>query len=386
MKQINHKQFRKLLKVYYEKIDDKGRKIPLLAYGTFGVGKSAVILDTAREIATEKGKEFYEWNKISSEVKDEITKNPENKFVMIDIRLSEYDTSDIKGLPDFKGESSIIWKSPVWAKLLSNENSDGLILFDEINLASPMVISSVYKILYDRIINEDKIGSNWFIVGCGNTSEDRAYTHELSPPVRDRGGEVILTPSSVENWIDDFAIPNQIDTRIIGFLSWKPTYLHSVDFEGEQKYTTERGWARLNSLIRDVKSQEDLELISGTAIGEGIAREFCAFTKLKEGIDFKAIIENPERLKDLREKIDLKYFFTTAVAERYGNAKEKEITFEKIMKFSEVLDTMGNCEFVVLMWKLCSRYGNKKFYKDFAEKKDVDRAIRDKYCMYMGVN
>ena len=238
MKKVNHEELGKLIKTYYNQVDEKSRKIPLLVYGTFGVGKSAKILETGKEIADKKEKDFIEWNSLTQLEKDDVMKNPQGKFVFIDIRLSEYDTSDVKGLPDFKDETSIIWKSPMWAKFICNPNSDGVILFDEINLATPLVISSVYKILYDRNIGESRIATDWLILGAGNLESDNAHTHELAFPVRDRGGEVILSPASKDGWIDNFALKHQIDSRIIGFLSMKPSYLHKVDESSEQKFTT----------------------------------------------------------------------------------------------------------------------------------------------------
>ena len=66
------------------------------------LGKSAVIRQKAKAIAESKGKEFREWNRQKNKGRAEIFDNPEKFFVLMDIRLSEYDSSDIKGLPDFK--------------------------------------------------------------------------------------------------------------------------------------------------------------------------------------------------------------------------------------------------------------------------------------------
>lgn len=379
VKKINHEQFGNLIKVYYKQTTSEGKKIPILAYGTFGVGKSAVVKQTAQEIAQSKGKKFVEWNKMSREDKDKVALNPSEYFILIDIRLSEFDSSDIKGLPDFKNDnSSIEWKIPFWAKILENPQSDGILFFDEINLATPLVISSTYKILYDRVVNDSKINDNWLIMGCGNKDDDRAYTHELASPVRDRGGEVELTPPSSEAWIE-WAINKGLDARIIGFLSWKPSNLHSVNFEDGQKFTTERGWERLDALTKGVDDYTTLELVSGTAIGEGIAREYVAFCKIKDSISLDEILKNPKALKEVKE-ISVKYFLTTALAENYkGKGK---VTFENIMAISQVFDEMNNVEFVALLWRLCIKYNSAKFRKDFTEK-DLNNPIRQKYAKYL---
>jgi len=370
MKKVNHSELNKLIQEYYKK------KIALLVYGTFGIGKSYLIRDTAEEIAKSKSKIFIEWNKINDDEKQKVSEYPEKYFVLMDIRLSEYDSSDIKGLPDFKDKDSIEWKVPFWCRFLEKPNSDGILFFDEMNLATPLVISSCYKIIYDRVINNGKIADEWFIMGCGNLSEDRAYTHDLSPPVRDRGGEVELSFSSDE-WLD-WAIQNNIDSKIMGFVSFKPSVLHIVDYEDKQKFTTPRGWERLNTLIKDVKDLKTMELLSSTAIGEGTSKEFMAFCKIQEQIDLEKVIKNPQKLADITE-ISVKYFVITAIVDRY---KDNKVKFELINQATEVLDKNNNAEFVSLLWRLCFKYNPSKFKKDFIAGK-VSQKIKDKYIKYL---
>jgi len=388
VKKINHLQLGQLVKLYYKQKDIKtNNKMPLIVYGTFGVGKSTIIRDKAIEIASEKGLTFVEWNKINRDEKDKVMSNPENYFCLIDIRLSEFDSSDVKGLPDFttsnvmsekgKTEDTIEWKIPLWAKFLCLPKSDGILFFDEINLATPLVISSTYKIIHDRVIGESKINENWLILSAGNKDEDRAYTHELASPVRDRAGEIELTEPSAESWTD-WAINNGIDSRIIGFINWKPSNLHLVNFDDGQKFTTERGWARLNTLISGITDYSGLDLVSGTAIGEGIAREFVAFCKIKEAVKLEEIIKNPEILRTITE-ISIRYFVITALAEKY---KDKKLDFEQVLRLSEVLDEMKCAEFVSLLWRLCVKYNPNRFRKDFTTK-ELNHPLRKKYHHYL---
>lgn len=376
-KKITHKQLGSLIKHLYSTKTTRGTKLPLIVYGTFGVGKSTIIQDRAKEIAEKKQKEYVNWNEVTRAKKDEINLNPEKFFVLIDIRLSEFDSSDVKGLPDFKDENSIEWKIPFWAKLLENPKSDGILFFDEINLATPLVISSTYKIIHDRVVNESKINNNWLILSAGNKDEDRAYTHELASPVKDRACEVELIPPNIDDWTN-WATENGIDSRIIGFLNWKPSNLHKVDFDDGQKFTTERGWERLHYLIQGLIDYKELDLVSGTAISEGIAREFTAFCKIKDSVKLDEIIKNPEKFKEV-EDISIKYFVVTALAEHY---KDKKVTFEKLLEISKVLDEMKCAEFIALMWKLASKYAKERFRKDFTTK-DLDNPLRVKFHEYL---
>jgi len=370
MLKISHKELNELLKEYYKK------KLSLFIFGAFGIGKSFCVRDTAKEISKTRGRKFVEWNKITKKEKQEVYEYPEKYFVLIDIRLSEFDSSDIKGLPNFRGDKETIdWSIPFWAKFLTLNNSDGVLFFDEVNLATPLVISSVYKIIYDRVIDDSKMNDNWLIVGAGNREEDMAFTHTLPAPVRDRGGEVELISPSVDDWTE-WAIENKIDSRIIGFVNFKPSSMNNVDFNNNQKFTTTRGLERLSCLINKLKIGSTFELMCCSAIGEGIAREFIAFCKISEKLKLEEIIKNPKKIEKI-EDISIKYFLVSCVAEKY---KDKKVKFEKIMEISKVFDELGNSEFVALLWKLSSIY-SKDFKKDFLECKE-DKFI-ERYAKYI---
>ena len=372
---IKHDELGSLLEVYYEK------KTPLFIWGTFGIGKSRVVQDTAMKIAISKNREFLNWNKATTIKKDDAFAHPDKYFILIDIRLSEYDSSDIKGMPDFvDGKKSIEFKVPKWALLLEKEESDGILFFDEINLATPIVVSSCYKIIYDRVVNDTKINDNWLILGCGNKSEDRAYTHDISPPLRDRGGEVelILDGEQFIKW----AVQNNLSSEIIGYLSLKTGDVYKVNFDDEQKHTTPRGWERVDSLTKELigtKDYDKLKMVVCSAIGEGVGNEYVSYCKIREQINLKDIIEHPKKIADIKEKdIHIKFFVATALAEQY---KDKKVKFDKILEASKVLDKIGNSELVAYLWKLSCIYDGKRFKTDFI--KTVDSTLSDKYGKYI---
>ena len=289
-------------------------------------------------------------------------------------------------MPDFRSNNGdkdrkdfIEWKSPFFAKLLAREGSDGIVLFDEINLSTPIVMSSCYKIIYDRVINDEKVAKDWLIIGCGNLDSDRAFTHSLPAPLKDRGGEVELSVPNIDDWTTEFAIPKGIDTRIIAYLNFKKTALHIVKHDDNQKFVTPRSWERVNTLIKDVKDYKTLGLVCKSAIGEGTAVEFIAFCKIQEKLDLEEVIKNPKKIKDIKG-VDVKYFLVSALAERYQDTKVK---FVKIMESSEALDDGGNSEFVALLWRLCVSYTEStgKFRKDFL--KSADTEFAKKYSKYI---
>ena len=371
MLKINHEELGIVLKQYYK------IKLAIFVYGAFGIGKSFAVRDVSKEIAETRAREFVEWNKLTKEKKQEVYEYPEKYFCLIDIRMSEQDSTDIKGLPDFRdGKETIDWKIPLWEKYLIQENSDGILFLDEFNLGTPLILSSFYKVLYDRVVNDEKMSKNWLVVGAGNRDDDRGFTHTLPEPLRDRGGEVELTNPNVEDWTG-WAIKNKIDSRIIGFVNFKPSSLHNVDFSNNQKNTTERGFERLSCLTKNIKIGKEFELLCCSAIGEGIAREYIAFCKIQEKLKLEEIIKNPKKIEKI-EDISIKFFLVSAVAEKY---KDKKVDFDKVMEISVVFDNMKNAEFVALLWRLSSSY-TENFKKDFLKSKGHDKFI-EKYGKFL---
>lgn len=370
MRQVTHEELRTGLTQHYNK------KVAMFVYGRFGIGKSDSVQAVAKDVASKKGRTFVNWSKCSEEEKLQIESNPAGYFVLMDIRLSEYDSSDIKGLPMFQtGNKAIEFKVPRWALLMTNKDSDGILFFDEINLAPPLVMSSCYKIIYDRVINDMPIAQEWGIFGAGNLDEDRAYTNSMAPPLKDRASEVELVGASAEKWTD-WAMNHGIEPRIIGFINFKNQALYRVDFNDKQKFTTYRGWERVSKLINGVNDYTTMELLSSSAIGEGTAKEFVSFCKISQEIDLPGILANPEKLRGITE-LSVKWFISTTIAENYAS---KKLKFDKVMDVSKVLDDMDNVELVAYLWKMCSGL-DKNFKKDFV--KNVDTGLVHKYQKYL---
>ena len=371
MRQVTHEELKANLLHHYN------RKIALFVYGRFGIGKSEVVQCVSNEAAQQKNRKYVNWNKLSEEDKKLVFGNPKDYFVLIDIRLSEYDSSDIKGLPMFQsGNKAIEFKVPSWALFTTLPDSDGILFFDEINLAPPLVMSSCYKIIYDRVINDMPINSSWGVFGAGNVDEDRAYTNSMAPPLKDRASEVELVGASSDKWTS-WAMEHGVEARIIGFINFKNQALYKVDFNDKQKFTTYRGWERVSKLISGVEDFAKMELYSSSAIGEGIAKEFVAFCKISQQIDLPGIIANPQKIKTI-EELSVKWFINTAIAEQYANSK---IKFEKVMDVSKALDEIDNVELVAYLWKMCNGLKPGTFKKEFL--KSVDDDLVKKYQKYL---
>jgi len=350
MYNIRPTQMGKLIDRHYK------AKIPLFVYGGFGIGKSCITRDTAMKIAESRNREFVEWNKTTKETKDKMMKTPEKFFVLFDERLSQYDPTDIRGLPDFinnNGDKHAEWRIPLWLAYNTHKDADGVIFFDEMNQAPPSIQNACFQVLHDREVAEYKLNDNVLIIACGNRLEDKAHIHDMPLPLRDRMSEVELTLDD-ESWFE-WAFKNDIDSRLIVFLKFKPSYLYKVESDRNMKSTTPRGIEQTSVLINDLKEDIDMkDLVSGR-LGEAFATELMAFLKLQRKINIADIIKNPKKVKGITE-IDLRFSLISGVLEFYKKDRKKHI--EALSMIAEYFPP----EFATLQLKLM-KAEDKNFFK-----------------------
>ena len=100
---------------------------------------------------------------------------------------------------------------------------------------------------------------------------------------------------SFTEWLEDVAIKDNYDSRLIAFLSMYPKYL--MDFRPdhqEKTFCCPRTWEFMNKLIMDEEIvDEDAPLFAGT-ITSGKAVEFIQFNKAINGlVNVKDVIADP---------------------------------------------------------------------------------------------
>ena len=228
MRAINHETLKKILKVAYK------TKRAYFIWGATGIGKSYTIKQLAKELAKEEKREYVEWNNLSREEKLKVIENNKKYFVLVDQRALQFDLGDFK-LPKFDNDNGTFeWTIPLVYKLLCKKDTKGILFFDEFNLAPPSIQGMFYQIINDRQIGEHRISDGVFVVGAGNRLEDKANVYEMSAPLLDRFEHIELGVPSLEEWTK-WAIKNDIDSRILAFLHFKPSYLFKYDPNSSDK-------------------------------------------------------------------------------------------------------------------------------------------------------
>lgn len=234
---------------------------PAFIWGPPGVGKSAIVTQLAKEQGLE----------------------------LIDIRAPLLDPTDLRGIPAVVGDRAQ-WFPP---SFLPNASVNrGVLFFDELNAASPIVQASLYQLILDRRVGEYTLPDGWIIVAAGNREEDRSVVYRMPDALANRFVHLKFEPS-FDDW-RAWAVARALNPTVVAFLSLRRELLHKP-VANERAFPTPRSWeiaadildAYGTSLCAD-------EALAGT-VGTGPAIEFRKFVESALSVEeITAILAKPE--------------------------------------------------------------------------------------------
>jgi hypothetical protein len=286
----------------------------------------------------------------------------EYNLELIDHRLSTSTPEDMNGLPHFENGIATFSQFDIFPTedIPLPEGKDGWVLFlDEFNSASKAVQAAAYKIILDRKVGQKKLHPRLRIICAGNLSSDRAIVNSLSTAMQSRLINLQMK-ISVREWLEDVAIPQHYDSRIIAFISYLPDNL--MDFKPDhhdKTFCCPRTWEFINSLIDGFEVvNEDAPLYAGT-ITSGVALKFITFTKVFNDIpNYKDIVANPMTAK-IGADSATKFATITHILEHFD-----ENDFNKIITYINRLTTEVQTLFVRMMMV---RFPQMRQHPDFAK-------------------
>lgn len=221
---------------------------------------------------------------------------------LIDHRLSTSAPEDLSGLPEFYNDENGTRRArfvpfemfPVVGTKVPDGYDGWMVFLDEANSGTKMVQAASYKLILDRMVGQLHLHDNVAMTMAGNLTTDRAIVQSLSTAMQSRVIHIEMMINHRE-WLEDVALAEQYDDRIIAFLNWKEDYL--MDFRPdhqEKTFSSPRTWEFMNNLIKG-KPVEDRKtsLYAGT-ITSGVAAEFVQFCQIyKELTQYEDVMKDP---------------------------------------------------------------------------------------------
>jgi len=264
---------------------------------------------------------------------------------VIDVRLSLWEPTDIKGIPYFdSNDSKMVWAPPV--ELPDDESAakhDKIILFlDEMNSAAPAVQAAAYQLILNRRVGTYKLPDNVFIVAAGNREGDRGVTYRMPAPLANRFVHIEMR-ADYEDWFD-WAVNNNIHPDVVGFITFDKNALYNFDPRASGRaFATPRSWSFVSELLADnVGKQEDettMDLVSGS-IGDGLAISFMGHRRHAADLPLPTdvLLGKVDKLKT--KEVSAMYSLTISLCyelrESQKNDKKADFDakFDNFMKFS----------------------------------------------------
>ncbi|QEG09254.1 ATPase [Stenotrophomonas phage Pokken] len=207
---------------------------------------------------------------------------------LIDHRLSTAAPEDQTGLPFRDGDRARFMPFadlfPIAGDKIPTGKQGWLLFLDEINSAPKSVMASAYKLILDRMTGQHKLHENVAIIAAGNLKTDRAITNDIGTALQSRMVHLELRVDH-KIWMEDVALAQNYDDRIIGFLSMFPDKL--MDFRpdhNDRTFCCPRTWEFMNRMMHHMDgspravTSANAALYAGT-ITSGVATEFLTYCK-----------------------------------------------------------------------------------------------------------
>ena len=275
---------------------------------------------------------------------------------VIDIRLSLWEPTDIKGIPYYAAnDNTMQWAPPVDlpdAKMAKKYKN--IILFlDEMNSAAPAVQAAAYQLILNRRVGQYILPDNVYIVAAGNREADKGVVYRMPAPLSNRFVHLELAVD-FDDWFQ-WAVDNKIHKDVVGYLQFSKKDLYDFDPKSPSRsFATPRSWSFVSELLEDDLDEEtQTDLVSG-CVGEGLAIKFSAHRKVA------AQMPNPTeilsgKVKELQTKeISAMYSLTVSLCYELKEASDKgEKDFDNMVdRFLRFMMDNFETELVVMGVKL----------------------------------
>ena len=299
------------------------KEIPsAIIWGPPGIGKSDIVREIGEQLKELTGKTVD----------------------VIDVRLLLFNPIDLRGIPTADANKETAkWLRPELFNLNPSKKHINIIFLDEISAAPPSVQAAAYQLTLDRAVGEHKLPDNTIIMAAGNRVTDKSVAYQMPKALANRfmHFEAICDVDDWKKW----AIPNEIDSRIIGFINYKNTALFDFNpSKDDLAFPTPRSWSKVSNILDKIPNVNNAFPLIAGLIGIGAATEFRAYCQVYNELPNIDDILNGKEV-EVPSRPDILYALSSSLVSHAAKANKTQLG--NLLKF-----TMGiSAEYSTLIVK-----------------------------------
>ena len=318
-------------------------------WGKPGIGKSQCVLQVAKELSKLFGKEF----------------------MFIDLRLSQLESADIRGIPEPDlAEGICRWLPPEFLPfegIKKFKGTQGVLLLDEFNRARTDVLQAAFQLVLDRQVGMHRVMDSWFLCAAGNLGrEDKTDVNEMDAALKNRFAhfEVEL---NFDTWVE-WARGAKVHEDVLGYIQAHPDHLYYTIKEKDNVFVTPRSWEKFSDVLKanvDV-DPKIINLEIGKTIINGCSMHFNKYLEQRDVIKAEEVLKDYDKVKRRIETMQrdqvlmLNNEISSYIVKRAS--KEKKEVIEKIklnlIKYMDNhLEKDNKMAFLQSMMKACKAEG-----------------------------
>lgn len=268
------------------------------------------------------------------------------------------------GLPWPNGDREVTFRPFGALKRVLQSTAERIVwVLDDIGQAPASVQASYMSaILNKRTASGDPLpsGLRWGL--ATNRRTDRAGVQGILAPIISRC-MVVHVETTIEDWVP-WAMANDIDPRIVGYLRAVPGALNESTDADMQAYACPRTWARASRVLALALDDRLRNVALAGLIGPARASEFASFLSLADsGLpSWDEMIDAPTRAK-VPSRPDLLYAVASMIAQRCDAA-----SFEAVYPYMKRLPVEYQTVVIHDAYSRCKPIGSTRAFVDFTSK------------------
>ena len=308
-------------------------KRPVMIWGGPGIGKSSLVQLVVNHL-------------------NKNLKAGEEPFQLIVLSLSQYEFSDLRGIPYVRNGDmvySMVDHLPYGAK------TRGILFVDELPNAKKEVMTAAYQLINDRCIGSYKLPDDWYCVAAGNRLSDRGATVAVPKPLGNRFTHVEMdtTPQSLFKDWEDWALGmGKQHPSVISYLKHDndAIYQFSTDY---QAWASPRSWSFVsdmltngtsiipfadydgNSNLSDAELKAEKDKIRNAfivgSVGEAIANKFIAYLSTYKDLPSKDKMISLNPMYDFAADNQICYGIGAILSSHFRQREGRHVNNEEFM-------------------------------------------------------